>query len=162
VKGDIPVYREAYAPDAEVLAAFQIELARESEGMELDLETVRAGVRAVFADPSKGRYYVAAVGRETASGLLVQREWSDWRGGWVWWIHSVFTKPSFRGRGLFPGLYDFVKTMALLDPEVLGLRLYVAKENQLARRAYERLGMESGRYEQYEWFKPWTPGVDPL
>ncbi len=160
MKGGIPIYREAYGPDAEAIAAFQLELARESEGLSLDPGKVRAGVRAVFADPSKGRYFVATLGRETAACLLVETEWSDWRDGTVWWIHGVYTAPAFRGRGLFPGLYDYVKTLAMLDPGVLGLRLYVARDNQLARRAYERLGMESGRYAQYEWFKPWTPGED--
>ena len=45
--------------DTETLVKFQIALAKESEGTELDYETVREGVKAGIADDSKATYLVA-------------------------------------------------------------------------------------------------------
>ncbi len=59
-----PNYREARAEEAPALAAFQLALAQETERLTLDADAVARGVRAVFDDPSKGRWYVATAGRD--------------------------------------------------------------------------------------------------
>ena len=149
-----PNYREASVEEAPVLAAFQIALALETEGLTLDPAACGRGVRAVFADRSKGRWYLATAGREIAASLLVTPEWSDWFDGTIWWIQSVYVLPDHRGRGLYSGLYDFVKALATLDPSVRGLRLYVDKTNVQAQKVYAKLGMDGEHYALYEWMKP--------
>jgi len=42
--------------DAAAVVDFQLRMARETEGLGLDPETLSRGVAAVFADPNKGRY----------------------------------------------------------------------------------------------------------
>jgi GNAT superfamily N-acetyltransferase len=149
-----PNFREASAGEAPALAAFQIALALETEGLKLDPQTVGRGVRAVFDDRAKGRWYLATVGREIAASMLVTPEWSDWHDGTIWWIQSVYVLPERRCRGLYSGLYEFVKALATLEPSVRGLRLYVDKTNIRAQNVYAALGMNGGHYALYEWMKP--------
>lgn len=146
-------FRQALAGEAPLLAAFQIAMARETEGLELDPEVCRRGVRAVFEDPAKGRYYVATLDGVVAAALLVTTEWSDWRAGTIWWIQSVYVLPEYRGRKLFSGLYSFVRARAEREPSVRGLRLYVEKKNLAAKKVYAALGMSDGHYDLFEWMK---------
>ena len=93
--------------DAETIAEFNVALAAESEHLILDPPTVLAGVRAVLADPAKGRYFVARPsegdsGRLPIGQLMLTIEWSDWRNGPIWWIQSVYVHPDHRRR---PGLH---------------------------------------------------------
>ncbi|HEX4048418.1 MAG TPA: GNAT family N-acetyltransferase [Elusimicrobiota bacterium] len=150
---EVPIFREAHPGEAPELARFQLELARETEGLALDPDACARGVRAVFDDPSKGRWYAASIGRDVAASLLVTPEWSDWFDGTIWWIQSVYVVPERRGRGLFSGLYGFVKALATLEPSVRGLRLYVDKRNLAAKRVYRTLGMNGDHYELFEWMK---------
>lgn len=149
-----PDFREARAAEAGTIAEFQVAMAKETEDLALDPETCREGVRAVFDDPAKGRYYVAAVEGRVAGTLLITYEWSDWRNGTVWWIQSVYVAPEHRGRKLYSGLYGFVRTLAASDPSVRGIRLYVDKQNRTAQKAYAALGMSDEHYHLFEWMKP--------
>jgi ribosomal protein S18 acetylase RimI-like enzyme len=148
--------REARKSDAAVVAEFNIRLARESEGLELDAETVRQGVEAVLKDPAKGIYFVAELAAEetgelrVAGQLMITYEWSDWRNGNIWWIQSVYVKEEFRGRGVFRALFDHVEGLAQESAEVCALRLYMDKHNQKARAAYKKLGMTEGGYVVFE------------
>ena len=146
-------FRAARPADAEAIAAFQAAMARETESLELDLPTVRRGVAAVFADPSKGRYFVADEGAGPVASLLITYEWSDWRDGVVWWIQSVFVTPEARGRKVYSGLYAFVQALAWKDERVRGLRLYVEKKNLAAQKVYAALGMSGEHYTVFERMK---------
>ena len=146
-------FREARAEEAPELARFQIALAQETEGLALDPEACARGVRAVFDDPAKGRWYVATAGHDLAGSLLVTPEWSDWFDGTIWWIQSVYVLPVHRGRGVYSGLYGFVKALASIEPSVRGLRLYVDKRNGKAQKVYAALGMNGEHYALFEWMK---------
>ena len=138
--------RAARSSDAEVIADFNGRIARETEGLELDADTVRSGVEALLRDPRKGIYRVAEIDGEVAGQMLITVEWSDWRNAWFWWIQSVYTAPQARGKGVFRALYDHVCAEAEAHDEVCGLRLYVAKENGAAQEAYRKVGMEPSFY----------------
>jgi len=149
--------RSATANDASALAENQVLMARETERLELDLPTVARGVRAIFDDPAKGAYHVAEEAGQIVGCLLITREWSDWRCGWVWWIQSAYVVPSARRRGVFRALYQHVRDLAQRLPEVRALRLYVDRRNTVARRVYEALGMDGDHYRLYEWAKGLAP-----
>lgn len=125
-------------------------MALETEGKQLDARTLRGGVEAVFDDSKKGFYVVAEADGVIVGGLMVTYEWSDWRNGWFWWIQSVYITPGYRGKGIYRMLYDFVKKKAARENDVCGFRLYVEKENESARKVYEKLGMEASHYLMYE------------
>ena len=146
-------YREGRPADANVIIDFQIAMARETEDFALDREVTTKGVHAVFADPSLGRYFVAADADRVVASLLITYEWSDWRNGVVWWIQSVYVLPGYRRRGVYAGLYQHVKAMVEAEPSIRGIRLYVDNRNQPAQEVYARLGMEGEHYKVFEWMK---------
>ncbi|HZX23229.1 MAG TPA: GNAT family N-acetyltransferase [Woeseiaceae bacterium] len=142
--------RDAETADAAIIAEFNRLLAAESEDITLDPETVAAGVAALLADPSLGRYWLAERDGEVVGQIMTTREWSDWRNGMLWWIQSVYVRPEARGRGIFSALYRHVERLARETPGIGGLRLYVDDRNERARRVYEAMGMEDGGYRVME------------
>lgn len=142
--------RLAEKTDALDLVEFNQAMALETEGKRLDSDILKSGVEAVFDDEKKGFYVVAEEAGKIVGGLMVTFEWSDWRGQWFWWIQSVYILPEFRGRSIYRLLYEFVKNEAEKSKNVCGFRLYVEKENELAQKVYEKLGMEISHYLMYE------------
>jgi ribosomal protein S18 acetylase RimI-like enzyme len=134
--------RLATLADAPVVAEFNRLLAEETEGKKLDPAVLARGVAACLADPIKGIYYLAEDGGRAVGQIGLTYEWSDWRDGWHWWIQSVYVREEFRRRGVFRALYEHVYQAACGDPTVVGLRLYVEKDNVVAKRTYLQLGME--------------------
>lgn len=142
--------RLAVSEDAGRLVEFNQAMAMETEGKRLETQVLDAGVRSVFSDSDKGFYVVAEDGGEIIGGLLVTREWSDWRNNWFWWIQSVYIVKEFRGKQIYSKMYDFVKQKAESAGNVCGFRLYVEKENDHAQRVYKKLGMEETYYLMFE------------
>jgi ribosomal protein S18 acetylase RimI-like enzyme len=138
--------REAVASDATQIAQYNAMLAMETEGTRLAPEVAERGAEAMFADRSKGRYWLAEVDGEVVGQLMLTYEWSDWRNGMVWWIQSVYVHGDFRRRGVFSALYRHVESLARQEPEVCGLRLYVERDNARAQSTYEALGMHTTNY----------------
>lgn len=141
--------RAAHTGDVMALVTFAQTMAHESEGKQLDLATIRRGTEAPLEDPWKGFYLLCEDGAELLGSLMVTYEWSDWRNGPIWWIQSVYVKPSARGRGVYDALHAEVLRRAQAAG-ARGLRLYVVADNATARRAYERQGMTGGHYVVYE------------
>ena len=142
--------RAATPEDVERLVGFQCAMARETEDKELDRALVSAGVRGVFEDPSRGRYWIAEREGRALGGLLLTFEWSDWRAATFWWIQSVFVEEAARGTGVFRALYDHVLGAARADDGVCGVRLYVDHDNTRAQAVYEAIGMDASHYRFYE------------
>jgi GNAT superfamily N-acetyltransferase len=146
-------YREATFADAEAIIEFQMQMALETEELELDRNILTRGVEALFGDPALGRYFVAEVDGRVAASLMITYEWSDWRNGNVWWIQSVYVHPDFRKQGIYAGLYDHVKRFVKGDDSIRGIRLYVDRRNISAQEVYRRLGMDGEHYQVFEWMK---------
>jgi len=145
-------YRSAERADAEIIVSFQEAMARETETLELDHDTVTRGVAAVFGAPSTlGRYFVAESGGRVIASLMLTYEWSDWRNGNVWWIQSVYVVPEHRRQGIYAGLYRYVQELAQGEAGVRGIRLYVDRRNVPAQEVYRRLGMNGEHYQVFEW-----------
>ena len=141
--------RRATRRDADTLVAFNRAMADETEDRELDPATLREGVDALFDDPARGFYLIAQSGGRPAGALMVTFEWSDWRNAPFWWIQSVDVAPPLRGRGVYRALHARVEAEAR-RAGACGLRLYVEKQNERARRVYELLGMRETVYDMLE------------
>ena len=134
--------RTATPADTPVIVEYNRRLAQETEHKTLDPQIVAAGVAAAIADPmTKGPYFVACDGADIVGQLQVTLEWSDWRNGWFWWIQSVYVRADYRGRGAFRLLYQHVRSRATAAGNVVGIRLYVERDNTSAQATYSRLGM---------------------
>ncbi len=151
--------RPAAASDADLLARWAQAMALETEHRQLDATTVQAGVVAGIADPARARYFIAMhdaplAGRETMGNavgtLMLTHEWSDWRNGDWWWIQSVYVAPQARRQGVFAALYQHVEQLARQTPGVIGLRLYVERDNAAAQQTYAALGMTDAGYRIFE------------
>lgn len=144
---------KATESDIKVIADFQITMARETEGMELDADTVLRGVGSVFADPGKGFYLVAKEDDLIVGSLMITYEWSDWRARQVWWIQSLYVLPEWRRQGVFKQMYAWLEDKLKNDDAIGGIRLYVDKTNESAQKVYESLGMDGNHYRFYEKMK---------
>lgn len=141
--------RAARPDDLDTLVEFNAAMARETEDKELDRAVLRAGTAAVLADPARGFYLVAECDGAVAGCLMITHEWSDWRNGDWWWIQSVYVAPAFRRRGVYRALHAETERRARATPEVIGLRLYVERDNHHAQRTYAALGMTPASYDIY-------------
>lgn len=129
-------------------------MAYDARGIELSPEVVGKAVQTLFERPELGFYLVGEMDGKIVGSLLVTFEWSDWRNGVYWWIQSVYVHPDYRKKGIYRQLHKFIEQQAAADPGVVGLNLYVYKENAVARSAYESLGMVQSNSLIY-----WTPNL---
>ena len=149
-RADTLTLRVGEPADAERLAAFNLAIAEETEGLGLDPRTVAAGVGKVLHDASHGFYVVAERDERIVGALMVTYEWSDWRNALWWWVQSVYVDPRYRRRGVYRRLYDFVRVRARDHGNVCGFRLYVERDNEVAQRSYRALGMDASHYLMFE------------
>lgn len=144
------IIRKAVAEDAETIIQFNINMAKETEEIDLPYEKISSGVKGLFSKPEYGFYIVAEVDNEIAASLMITYEWTDWRNGIFWWVQSVYVKKEFRRKGIYSKMYQWVKEQVQNEKEVFGFRLYVEKENKVAQKTYESLGMKETVYKLYE------------
>ncbi|MCB9477422.1 MAG: GNAT family N-acetyltransferase [Deltaproteobacteria bacterium] len=132
-------------------------MAVESEARHLDPAITVPSVEAVIEDYNKGFYLVAEAGGEVIGQLMVTWEWSDWRGGVMWWVQSVYVREDFRRKGIYRKLYTHLRDMAQGDEQCRGIRLYVETENVRAQKTYASLGMKKASYFVFEEDFVFTP-----
>ena len=138
--------RKATSEEIETIITFTLAEAREAEGRDSDVEAVRRGVRAAFDDPSLATYWVAeTVDLTIVASTSINTEWSDFHGGYYWWIQSLFIVPEHRGNGLVELLLDHLAAVAG-RANALDLRLYAHHSNQRALHVYERCGFTVAPY----------------
>jgi predicted GNAT family acetyltransferase len=145
--------RGATLNDVESIVDFQLKMAAETEGVELNEPTVLKGVTAVIADNTKGQYYVTEINGKIIASLLTTYEWSDWRNGTILWIQSVYVLNEYRRKGVYRNMYSHIKQMVLEHVKLNGIRLYADKSNHAAHKTYQKLGMSPDHYVTFEWLK---------
>ena len=141
--------RKAVLSDAATIAGFQLAMAQETEGKQLELSVVGPAVDEVFSNPSRGFYLVGEIAGEVAGSLMVTYEWSDWRNSNLWYIQSVYVQEQYRGQGVFKNLYQTVIEQARVEKAGF-VRLYVETDNERAQKVYESLGMKRLPYYMYD------------
>ena len=144
------VIRLAVERDAPTIANFMQRMSLETENISLDAATVLEGVKTALNCSQHGFYVVAEVSNDIVGCLMITTEWSDWRNGLQWWIQSVYVAIEHRRRGIYNAMHAFVKDLALQDGNVVGLRLYVERDNERAKAIYRKLGMKQTKYLVFE------------
>ncbi len=145
--------RKAITDDIVSIVDFQLKMAAETEGVQLDEPTVIKGVLAVVEDDSKGQYYVTEINGKVVASLLTTFEWSDWRNGTILWIQSVYVLKEHRRKGIYRNMYSHIKGLVLENEKLNGIRLYADKSNTTAHKTYQELGMNHDHYITFEWLK---------
>lgn len=138
--------RQATPADTDTIVEFNCRLASETESKELDRALLRDGVHNVLSDPQKGLYFVAEADDRVVGQVMITFEWSDWRNGTIWWLQSVYVHADYRRRGVFRQLMEHVDRLQQETAGVIGLRLYVERENNAAQNTYRRLAFRDGNY----------------
>ncbi|MFO8078276.1 MAG: GNAT family N-acetyltransferase [Thermoplasmatota archaeon] len=131
--------RCAHQSDAEQIAENNVCLAKETEHLILSRKEAQKGSEIVFSDREKGFYLVAEHEEKIIGQLFITSEWSDWRNQTIWWIHRVYIKKPWRKKGICTALMQKIKQMAQ-DLDIFALRLYLLKDNDLAKKIYKKLG----------------------
>ncbi len=142
--------RIATVDDVPRLVEFNCALALETEGKALDRELVTRGVTRAFDQGEEALYFVAEKVSAVIGSLMMTREWSDWRNGWIVWIQSVYVMPDHRGAGVFRALLTEATEFVKQNEDVVGLRLYVENDNHRAQSVYQRSGFDDPRYKVLE------------
>ena len=138
--------RRARPSDIETIVTFTVREAREAEQTELDSESVLRGVRGGFDEPPLSVYWVVETSPgDVIASTSVVREWSNFNGGWYWWVQSLFVVPEHRGHGLVDRLLEHLAHEAA-SAGALDLRLYAHASNTRAGRAYARCGFQRAPY----------------
>lgn len=145
--------RKALNKDIDVIARYNYNLAYETENKILDMNILTRGVEAIIKDENKGIYHVCEINGEVVGQIMYTFEWSDWRNGTFLWIQSAYVNKEFRGIGVFKALYKFIRDIADNDNNICGIRLYVEKENTIAKKTYKNIGMKECNYYIYEYDK---------
>ena len=145
--------RKALNKDIDVIARYNYNLAYETENKILNMNILTKGVEAIIKDENKGIYHVCEINGEVVGQIMYTFEWSDWRNGTFLWIQCVYVNKEFRGMGVFKALYKFIRDIADNDNNICGIRLYVEKENTIAKKTYKNIGMKECNYYIYEYDK---------
>ena len=143
-------FRDATADDLDLIVDFNCRLAVETEDKILDPEVVRPGVESALRLTPEARYFVAEAEGVLIGQLMITREWSDWRNGWMAWLQSVYVHADYRGHGVFKKLFNHVKQQLIASGEVFSIRLYVEQDNSTAITTYEKLGFGDPGYRVME------------
>ena len=139
------VIRSATSDDVAVITEYNCRLALETEHKTLDRATVNAGVRRGLERGDEVQYFVAEDEAGVIGQIMLTREWSDWRNGWMIWLQSVYVVSEKRGAGVFRLLFERSVELARLRCDAVCVRLYVEQGNETAIATYRRLGfLDSG------------------
>lgn len=142
--------RRANVDDVDIITQFNLWLALETEGQKLDVATMRQGVAGGLDRHPEVQYFVAETTDRVVGQLMVTREWSDWRNGWMLWLQSVYVVQEARSQGVFRRLLDYAMAEVNREGQAVGLRLYVERENEAAAAVYDRIGFKDAGYRLLE------------
>ena len=150
------IIREACESDLPSLVEYNLALAKETENLDLNKDTLRLGIQNSFALQGC-HYFVAETEGNVVGQTMITSEWSDWRNGTIWWMQSVYVHPSYRKQGVFSKIFKHIETIAKKKSTIQSLRLYVMQNNQAGLKTYQSVGMNNTGYLVYE--KPLIPFI---
>ena len=112
--------REGRPEDAQIITDYNQQMALETEGKELDSDTVKKGVKQGLLQPEKCRFFVAEIQGMVIGQTMVTYEWSDWDNRDLWWIQSVYVHPDHRRQKVFTKLYRHIESLAREERQSAG------------------------------------------
>jgi GNAT superfamily N-acetyltransferase len=139
--------REATSQDIDKLVYFVIAAAIEGEEGQVSPDQAQKGIKTCLENPNLAQFWVLESNRFGVVGCVsVVKEWNVWEAGYYWWLQSIFITPEYRGQDLMEVMVDHVCEQARHE-QALQLRLYIHKNNERGRKAYNREGFVDSSYE---------------
>lgn len=135
------IIRKAKPTDIKAIVDHNVLLAKETENRCIDTNVVLKGVKTVFLNEHNGFYLVAEHDHTIIGQVFITAEWSDWRNQSIWWMHRIYVKKHWRGKGVFKLLFQDILHRAQKE-RVYALRLYMLRNNERALRVYQQLSFE--------------------
>lgn len=105
------VFRKVKYEESALVARFQYDMAKETEGKELIVDEVKKGIDTIFLNPNIGFFLVGATKQEdkAISSELITFSHDIYRNTHLWWFQSVFVEKDYRGTGVFKGMFHEVE-----------------------------------------------------
>lgn len=142
--------RRAEAKDLDILVDFNNRLAIETENRPLDLTVLRSSMKHILEDERKGVYWFACDGDKVVGQIMYVFEWSTWRDKNFMWLTDLYVLPEYRKQGVFKLLSQHMMNFYRENPDIIGLRFYVDKENTGVVPLYHRIGWKESNYDLWE------------
>lgn len=101
---------------------------------------MRATLRALRREPSRGRAVVLETESQMSGYALLIAFWSNELGGNICEVDELFVVPERRNLGHGKSLFEAILQGGVWPTPIVGLALGVTPGNARARRFYERLG----------------------
>ena len=135
------MWRLAEPRDDDSLVAMCLRLYDEDPGiLPIHPENMRATLRALRREPSRGRAVVLEIEKQLSGYALLIAFWSNELGGDICEVDELFVVQERRNQGHGKSLFDAISQGALWPTPIMGFALGVTPDNVRARRLYERLG----------------------
>eukprot|EP00672_Neobodo_designis_P021063 CAMPEP_0174832738 /NCGR_PEP_ID=MMETSP1114-20130205/3829_1 /TAXON_ID=312471 /ORGANISM="Neobodo designis, Strain CCAP 1951/1" /LENGTH=404 /DNA_ID=CAMNT_0016066603 /DNA_START=65 /DNA_END=1279 /DNA_ORIENTATION=- len=154
VQGNPWTIRPAKAGDIPTLVEMQKTYAADSARKTLAEDALRRGIAMAWAEPGLARIYVAELDGAVIGMVVVSNEWSEWRGGIVYWLTSLYVEAAHRRKGVLSSLYAFAKSQVQREPNAVGIRMQVRKHNAAGLAVAKSLGMTEEPYYLMRWVDP--------
>ena len=103
-------------------------------------ENMRATLRALRREPSRGRAVVLDIKSQLSGYALLIAFWSNELGGNICEVDELFVVPERRNLGHGKSLFEAILNGGVWPTPIVGLALGVTPHNVRARTFYERLG----------------------
>ncbi|KAL4479479.1 hypothetical protein ABPG72_011801 [Tetrahymena utriculariae] len=132
---------EIHNGDVETIVEFQKHLAIDSEGVYLNEENVRTAIKFILDNPEYGIHFIirtVAPVQQSVSFALLCPEIDLYTNQQIWWYNSIFTEKSFRRRGFFTAMHEFISKWVGQSK----IKLYADENNQGALQCYHKLGLK--------------------
>lgn len=115
-----------------------------------DKERLKEGLSALLDDPNKGYEIVAVSEGEIIGRIHIAKEWSVYRNAEFWMFENVYVSPSWRRKGVYTLMHEWIYSCAKADSNCCGLRFWALEDNLPARNAYHKMQMEGQIVELFE------------
>ena len=142
--------RRAEEKDLDVLVDFNNRLAIETENRPLDLTVLRSSMKHILEDERKGVYWLACDGDKVVGQFMYVFEWSTWRDKNFMWLTDLYVLPQYRKQGVIKLLCQHMMNFYRENPDIIGVRFYVDKENTGVVPLYHRIGWKESNYNLWE------------
>ena len=133
--------RQAGPEDSKFLADNTADLSLETENKECNMELTTKFLKMALDRPNEIVYFIASSEGKDIASCGCTYEYNVVDNTMYLWYQSVFVAKDFRGKGVFRALFNHAQDIAK-ERGYKGVRLYVERNNEVARTIYQKYGFE--------------------